>query len=151
MNTIILEGHLGADPETRVTPQGRKVTNFRIAVNVWQSGEEVTIWYRVAVWGDNYEKILTHLKKGSAVIVNGNLRKPTIWTDANGNNHVQLEVDAHHIQFPRIGKGQQNGEAYSQPQTQPERKREAYVPGPSTQGEAPEMASHHAAEDDLPF
>jgi single-strand DNA-binding protein len=150
MNTIIIAGHLGADPETRFTPQGRKVTNFRLAVNVWQNGQEETIWYRVAAWGEGYDNLIAHMKKGSAVIVTGNFRKPTIWTDSSGKNHVQLEVDAHHLQFPRFGKSQQGGEA-AQPQAQSNGQQGYEYSAPSDQGSAPQMAGNLPAEDDLPF
>jgi single-strand DNA-binding protein len=123
MNKITIMGHLGNDPETRYTANGKKVTNFRIATNYRANGEDITIWYRVAVWGDAFDNLLPYLKKGSALIVSGDLSKPDIWTDQNGNNHVSMEIRANSLEFPRIGKGAQQentAPAYqnSKPQSQ---------------------------------
>jgi single-strand DNA-binding protein len=44
MNIIEVAGHLGADPVTRFTPSGQKVTTFNVATNSRKGGNEVTIW-----------------------------------------------------------------------------------------------------------
>ena len=71
MNIITVAGRLGVDPEVRFTSNGQKVTTLRMAVNVRKSGKEETIWYRVTVWGENFDKMISFLKKGSALIVFG--------------------------------------------------------------------------------
>lgn len=120
MNFIILMGHLGADPETRFTPSGQKVTNLRLATSVRKSGKEETVWYRVTIWGDKFDKLLPHLKKGSAIIVHGELNKPEIYNDREGKPQIALEVTAETIRFSPFGRGEksqqegQGGEARSQ-------------------------------------
>ncbi len=81
MNTLYLAGHLGADPEVRYTSSGQKVTLLRVAAKARRSGKDETIWWRVTIWGEQFDKMLAHLKKGSAVIVIGDLAKPEIYTD----------------------------------------------------------------------
>jgi single-strand DNA-binding protein len=106
MNTLTLAGRLGSDPEERMTPGGQKVTTFRMAVRTWRKGAEETIWFRVTAWGDRFDRIMGHLKKGSAVIVVGELQKPDIFNDRNGQPQVGLEVTAEMIKFsPFGGKG----------------------------------------------
>ncbi len=56
LNRVQLMGNLGRDPETRFTPTGQKVCNFRIAVNRrWTSKEgeskEATDWFTIEAWG----------------------------------------------------------------------------------------------------
>jgi single-strand DNA-binding protein len=104
MNIIQVAGHLGADPVTRFTPTGQKVTTFNVAVNGRKGGNEVTTWFRITVWGDRFDKMLTYLKKGSAVIIIGELQKPEIWTDKEGRPQVSLDITADIIKFSPFGK-----------------------------------------------
>jgi single-strand DNA-binding protein len=106
MIIIEIAGHLGADPETRVTPDGQKVTSFRVATNIRRKGADETVWWRVTVWGDRFDKLMPYLKKGSAVIVHGSLSgKPEIYTDKNGVQNVSLDIRADMINFSPFGGG----------------------------------------------
>ena len=104
MNYIHIAGHLGSDPVTRFTASGQKVTTFNVAVNGRKGGVDVTIWFRVTVWGERFDKMMGYLKKGSAVIVIGEISKPEIWTDKEGRPQVTLEVTAEMIKFSPFGK-----------------------------------------------
>lgn len=107
MIIIEIAGHLGADPETRFTSSGQKVTSLRVAVNTRKSGKEETVWWRVTLWGDRFDKLLPHLKKGSAVIVIGEMNgKPEIYNDREGKPQVSLELTAEIIRFSPFGRGQ---------------------------------------------
>lgn len=110
MNFIFIAGHLGADPETRFTPSGQKVISLRLAVNIRKGGKEETIWYRVTIWGDRFEKMMPYLKKGSAVIVSGELGKPEIYTDREGKQQISLEVTAENIRFSPFGRTEKKEE-----------------------------------------
>lgn len=119
MNIIQIAGHLGADPDTRFTPSGQKVTTFNVATKVWKGGKEETIWFRITVWGDRFDKMLAHMKKGSAVIVAGELAPARMWTDKEGRTQVSLEITADIIKFSPFGKpeqraGGQEQEGYGQ-------------------------------------
>jgi len=153
MNKIIIAGHLGADPEQRVMPDGTKVTNFNMAVNVWQKGGETTIWYRVACWGDQFDSILSHLKKGSAIFVIGNMRPPRIWTDREGQPQVSLEIDAKALDFPNIGRQQQQDQSpQTSPYDQPQQGQSHHFSGAPETGQAPApVSTSNTADNDLPF
>jgi single-strand DNA-binding protein len=110
MNWIQVAGHLGGDPVTRFTASGQKVTTFTVAVNSRKGGNDVTIWFRITVWGDRFDKMMGYLKKGSAVIVMGELNKPEIWTDKEGRPQVTLEVTAEILKFSPFGKSDRPGE-----------------------------------------
>lgn len=104
MQFVQVAGRLGSDPETRVTPSGQKVTSFRMATNTRRAGKEETTWWRVTIWGDRFDKMLPYLKKGSGVMVFGELRAE-IYTDKNGQPQISLEVTAETIKFNPFGGG----------------------------------------------
>ena len=104
MNLIHIAGHLGADPEVRFTSSGQKVTTFRVAARVRRGGADETIWWRVTVWGEQYDKMIAYLKKGSGIMVVGEMNKPEIFTDREGRPQVSVSVTAVHIMFSPFGR-----------------------------------------------
>jgi single-strand DNA-binding protein len=118
---IHIAGNLGADPETRFTQTGKKVTTLRVATRTRKSGKDDTIWWRVTVWGDQFEKMMPHLKKGSGVMVWGDVHKPEIFNDREGKPQISLEITAVHIAFSPFGKpgGSQQTQEGAQPAAQP--------------------------------
>lgn len=114
MNLVEIAGHLGADPETRVTPNGIKITTLRLATNSRRAGKDETIWWRVTIFGDRFDKMLVHVRKGSALIVLGELNKPEIWMDKEGRPQITLEVVAEMLRFSPFGKSERQ-EGGSQP------------------------------------
>lgn len=140
-NKIILVGNLGRDPELRYTPQGTPVCNFTMATNERRkdrSGEpqDVTTWFRIAVWGRQAETAAQYLTKGRPVYVEGRLRVEE-WTDKDSRQRYTLEVNATDVQF--IG-----GRA------------DESAPAP-TRGATPahppsdDQESHDIRDDDIPF
>ncbi|WP_075882805.1 single-stranded DNA-binding protein [Candidatus Protochlamydia sp. W-9] len=103
MFIVNIAGRLGKDPEARFTPSGQKVTAFTIATNHRKGKEDITIWVRVTVWGDRLDKIISYLKKGSAVIVVGKMNPPSSYTDKEGRTQISLEVTADMIEFSPFG------------------------------------------------
>lgn len=114
VNFIHIAGNLGADPEIRFTSSGKKVTVLRVASRSrrGKNNEDVTIWWRVTVWGEQFDKMISFLKKGSAVMIYGDVHKPEIFTDKEGKPQVSLEITAVHLEFSPFGKpgGSQPGQ-----------------------------------------
>lgn len=110
MIIIEIAGHLGADPEVRFTPGGQKVTSLRVATNSRKSGKEETVWWRVTIWGERFDKMMPYLKKGSAIIVIGEMSKPEIYTDKEGRPQVSLDLTAEMIRFSPFGKTDRSGQ-----------------------------------------
>lgn len=123
MNFIHIAGNLGADPEVRFTSSGKKVTTLKVATRSrrGKNGEDITIWWRVTIWGEQFDKMISFLKKGSAVMVYGDVHKPEIFTDREGKPQVSLEITAVHIEFSPFGKpgGSQPAAQEGQQQQQP--------------------------------
>ncbi len=104
MNYITIAGHLGSDPEVRFTSSGKKVTTLRVATHTRRANADDTIWWRVTVWGEQFDKMISYLKKGSPVIAFGDLQKPEIFTDRDGKPQISMNITANHIQFSPFGK-----------------------------------------------
>lgn len=168
MAYIHIAGRLGGDPETRFTAGGKKVTSFNVAENIrGANGEEQTVWYRIVIWGDRFDKMITHLKKGSAVYVVGEHR-PSKWTDDQGQQRVTEEVWAFELRFgplpPTKQERTEGGEQESR-QPQPAAQRQpafspassssaGFAPAPSAMGMGQPAASQGHFDDpdeDLPF
>ncbi len=127
MIIIEIAGHLGTDPEVRFTPGGQKVTNLRVATNTRKSGKDETVWWRVTIWGERFDKMMPYLKKGSAIIVIGEMSKPEIYTDKEGRPQVSLDLTAEMIRFSPFGKTDKNGQEQGAGQVQNQASPGAYT------------------------
>ncbi len=120
MNQTTIAGHLGADPEVRFTSSGQKVTTLRLAAKVRRSAKDKddTIWWRVTIWGEHLDKMISYCKKGSALIVIGEMSKPEIFTDREGRSQISMNVTASDILFSPFGKPSESSERkeYAQPE-----------------------------------
>ncbi len=78
LNRVQLIGYLGKDPETRFTPNGKKVAHFSLGVTQrWKTAgetKEYTEWVNVEAWGKLGEVAQQYLKKGSLVYLEGRLK-----------------------------------------------------------------------------
>lgn len=101
MNQTIIAGHLGADPEVRFTSSGQKVTSLRVGA---KARKDETIWWRVTIWGEQFDKMIPYFKKGSSVIVFGELTKPEIFTDKEGRPQISMNITANNLLFSPFGK-----------------------------------------------
>jgi len=104
MNQITIAGHLGADPEVRFTSSGQKVTTLRVAARVRRGAKDETIWWKVTVWGEQFDKMIPYFKKGSPIIVVGEMNKPEIFTDRDGRPQVSMNITALNLLFSPFGR-----------------------------------------------
>ena len=102
LNRVQLIGHLGKEPESRFTPNGKQVTHFSLAVSQRRkSGSETreyTEWVNVEAWGRLGEITQQYLKKGSLVYVEGRL-KTDKYEDKAGETRYFSKVVAQLMQF----------------------------------------------------
>lgn len=105
MNQITMAGHLGSDPEVRFTSSGQKVTTLRVAARSRRgSNGDDTIWWRVTIWGEQFDKMIPYFKKGSPVVVFGELNKPEIFTDREGRPQISMNITAQNLSFSPFGR-----------------------------------------------
>lgn len=149
MNKSMIAGHIGKDAEVRHTGTGQKVTSFSVATNNRKgNGESETIWWRITLWGDRWDKMVPYLTKGKAVIVHGTIKKPNVYTDSQGNPQVSLELTADTVDFSPFGRqDQENQQGGYQQQAAPVAPVQSEEP---SFGSAPEHASVETDED-IPF
>jgi single-strand DNA-binding protein len=98
LNRVQLIGRLGKDPETRLTPNGKKVANFSLAVGErWKStggeAKEHTEWFNIEAWGRLGEICQQYLHKGSLAYIEGRL-KTDKYEDKSGETKYFTKVVA---------------------------------------------------------
>lgn len=97
VNKVILIGNLGADPETRYTPNGTAVSNLNLATDESykdrQTGQMVprTEWHRIVIFGKVAEVAGQYLRKGSKVYIEGRLQTRK-WQDQSGQDKFTTEI-----------------------------------------------------------
>jgi single-strand DNA-binding protein len=116
----------------------------------------------VTIWGDQFDKLLSYLKKGSSIVVFGEVQKPDIYMDREGKPQISLEITAALLQFSPFGKSEKEGASSGQsaqaaPQQQQGMDHSApvnpYMKAPSN---APAQANPYAPQgntydDEVPF
>ena len=102
LNSIIVEGNLVQDPESRLTPRGTPLCQFVIATNRYfkQDGvrnSEVS-YFDVEVWSKVAESCEKYLNKGRGVRVVGRLKQDR-WTDDAGKSRTKIKIVGEHVEF----------------------------------------------------
>ncbi|MBN1352277.1 single-stranded DNA-binding protein [candidate division KSB1 bacterium] len=103
INTVLIAGNLTCDPSFRKTTNGTPVANFYIASNrkfkdntgQWRENVcyvGVVAWYKLA------ESCYENLKRGNAIIVDGELQSRS-WRNEDGTSRNVVEIKARRIQF----------------------------------------------------
>lgn len=89
MSVITVVGNLGNDAVEKVTPTGTKIISINIATSIGWGENKSTQWWRIALFGSRYEKLLQFLKKGTKIAVTGSLsRSPNVYTNKQGEQVV---------------------------------------------------------------
>ena len=103
LNSVTIAGNLTKDPIFRQTTNGTPVVNFSVASNRryrdskdnWQ---EDVCYVGVVAWNKLAESCRDKLKKGNAVLVEGELQSRTFKTE-KGDSKTIVEIKARRIQF----------------------------------------------------
>jgi single-strand DNA-binding protein len=102
VSKIVIIGNVGRDPELRMTPNGRPVCEFSVAVNrvtgKAEAREEQTDWYRVSCWSTLAERAQQMITKGRLVYVEGRFT-PRTYTDREGKERLSLDISASDFQM----------------------------------------------------
>jgi len=115
LNSVLVAGNLTKDPVFRETSNKTPVVNFSIAANrkykdssnQWQ---EDVCYVGVVAWNKLAESCKDRLKKGSAVLIEGELQSRT-WKTEDGQKRSIVEIKAKRIQFlNKLSKSSQNGQ-----------------------------------------
>ena len=98
LNKVMIIGHLGKDPEMRLTPSGRAVTTYSVATSrKWntKNGERKseTEWFNIVSWGSLAEISNQYLAKGQQVYIEGRLQSRQ-WEGDDGKQRTTVEIVA---------------------------------------------------------
>lgn len=99
MQKVTLIGNLGRDPEEKTTSNGKKFISISLGVN---SSKNETTWYQCNIWEDRlplFSGMLPHLKKGSRVLVMGDLSQMSTYEAKDGTTKVSCKVNPFSITF----------------------------------------------------
>ncbi len=102
--SVTFVGNVGRGPEIRSTNEGTLVINFPLAVDMYMGKDDdgkaktELMWMTVSVWKHLAETTAKIVKKGSLVLVSGELliRK---YTDKNKVEQTRVEVRADRIKL----------------------------------------------------
>jgi len=103
INYVTIVGNLTKDPIYRATSNNTPVVNFSIATNrkyrdSSNSLQEDVCYIGVVAWNKLAESCKNKLKKGYAVLVDGELQSRS-WKTEDGHNRSVVEIKARRIQF----------------------------------------------------
>ena len=90
INKVILLGRLGADPEIRVSQDGKKIARFSLATSeswkdkITSEKKEKTEWHKIVIFSSGLAEISEkYLKKGSLIYIEGQI-STSATHDGNG-------------------------------------------------------------------
>lgn len=116
MNIAILIGRLTRDPELRYIPStGKAVSTFSIAVDrtyTSKTGEKMTDFFNIVVWGKTAENCANYLAKGRLVAVKGSIENRSYETQTGEKRYV-TEIVAENVQFLEWGDRNQRNHTQS--------------------------------------
>jgi len=117
MNTIQLNARLTRDIEERFTKTGTRVVTLSVADN--RRKDEEPIYWRCNIFGNSFDKMLTYLKKGDAVVIDGELTPPRIYNRKDGSPAVGLSLNVFQVRFAPSSKSNENPQGQQGQQVQP--------------------------------
>jgi single-strand DNA-binding protein len=102
MNTTILTGNLGADPESFFSDGGTQVVSFSMA---FRSTKDKDNWVKITCFNKTAELAEKYLHKGARVGITGMLDQDK-WETKEGESRSTLKLIANSIEFIKTdGRG----------------------------------------------
>lgn len=124
MNKTIITGNLTRDPELNETSSGVAFSNFTVAVNGETNdtdGNRPTYFFSCTAWRGRAENIAKYCKKGSKVLVEGEMQSRK-YTDKDGNERTAWNLVANKVEFiggnREIDEGQSTSTKHERPRTE---------------------------------
>ena len=100
INNVVLAGRVTKDIELKVTPTGKSVCSFSLAVNrkFVQDGERQADFINCQLWGKSAETLEKYVKKGMMIGVEGRIQTRK-YTNQQGQTVYVTEVVADSFSF----------------------------------------------------
>ncbi len=100
MNSVVIVGRAGQDPEVKYFESGKVKTTFSVAVSRWdyKSKAETTDWFNIELWDKSAEIAGEYVKKGRQVCVDGRLVSNK-WTGQDGEQKERFVIRANTLRL----------------------------------------------------
>ena len=95
-------GRIGKDCQVITGAHGTFMA-VDIAVDDYSKGQNITTWVRVRSSRENHIRLAEYLTKGRLILVEGTI-STSLWSDREGESHVQISINADSIAFVNAGK-----------------------------------------------
>jgi len=102
LNRCEFIGRLGQEPEMNVTPGGKAVTRFSLAVDKGkdeQGNKRPPLWLTIICWEKLAERTNLLLYKGAEVFVAGRFEPRTYIGSKDKKEHIALDIIASDVQL----------------------------------------------------
>ena len=93
---------IGNDCQTITGAHGTFIA-VDMAVDDYSKGQNITTWVRVRSSRENHIRLAEYLTKGRLILVEGTISN-SLWTDRQGESHIQVSINADSIAFVNAGK-----------------------------------------------
>ena len=94
----IIVGNVGRDAEMRMTPDGKSVTQFSVAVNIGYGDNKKTQWYEVVTWEKLAQTCNQYVKRGMKILCDGTLELNE-YDGKDGTRKASLRLTARDVKF----------------------------------------------------
>jgi single-strand DNA-binding protein len=102
LNSVVLAGNLGNDPEIHFNSEGESIASFNLA---FRASKQKTGWIRVTAFSKIAEITEKHLHKGAKIAVSGVLDHSQ-WETNEGAKKSAIQMIANNIEFIKTdGRG----------------------------------------------
>jgi single-strand DNA-binding protein len=98
LNTCVLTGNLGNDPEIFYNSEGQPSGSFNLA---FRAGKKKTGWIRVTCFNKTASIVEQYLKKGDRIAVSGSLDFHQ-WETNEGAKRSSLQMIGNSIEFIKV-------------------------------------------------
>ena len=100
LNSIIIHGRITNDLQIKNVGNAKTATllQFSIANDCFYSGDKITNFFNCVAWNNNASFIEKHFKKGSEIIIIGQLRSKSYETQA-GEKRTNYEIVVNSVEF----------------------------------------------------
>ena len=106
LNSVVLAGNLGGDPEIHFSTEGEPIASFNLA---FRAGKNKTGWIKVTCFKRLSEICEKHLHKGAKIAASGVLDHSQ-WETNEGVKRSAIQMIANNIEFIRTdGRGFEEG------------------------------------------
>lgn len=97
--SITVCGNLTRDPETKTVGNGKTMCRFAVAVNKKINGDQVTTFFDVVTWEKQAEIAQRFLKKGSPVLLRGEMQRREHQPDDGGPKRIYWDLSAQEVRL----------------------------------------------------